>query len=187
MKHKMKRTAGFLAVLCVIGSQSIFAQGTRKITLKEAIDLGITNSHLLKNNKARIDEAVAAVREANERKLPDFSVSGSFLYLPVQPSINLKTDSAGKGAGSPTITHAVYGIANASVPIYTAGKVKYGIESAKYLEQAARLDADDNREAVILNIINAYSNLYKSGSTVNLVRENLEESNLRVKDFANLK
>ena len=40
-------------------------QAIRKITLQEAIDLSITNSHLLKNNSAKIDEAVAAVKEAN--------------------------------------------------------------------------------------------------------------------------
>jgi outer membrane protein TolC len=50
------------------------------IKLKEAIGLGIANSHILKSNKAKIDEATAAVREASEKKLPDFSISGSWLY-----------------------------------------------------------------------------------------------------------
>ncbi|MEO5890354.1 MAG: TolC family protein [Ferruginibacter sp.] len=186
MKHKLKQAAGFFMVFCLVGIQSLVAQETKKITLKEAIDLGIANSHLLKNNKAKIDEATAAVLEANERKLPDFSISASYLYLPVQPNINLKTDSAGKSGSSPKVSQAMYGIANVSLPIYAGGKLKYGIESAKYLEQAARLDADDNQEAVILNTINAFSNLYKSGATVALVKENLEQSNQRVKDFSNL-
>ncbi|MEP7141513.1 MAG: TolC family protein [Ferruginibacter sp.] len=186
MKHKLKQAAGFFAVFCVLNAQTLMAQDTRKITLKEAIGLSLTNSHLLKNNKAKIDEATAAVREANERKLPDFSVSASYLYLPVQPNINLKSDSAGKGGSSPKVSQAMYAIANVSLPVYTGGKLKYGIESAKYLEQAARLDADDNQEAVILNTISAFSNLYKSGATVNLVKENLEQSNQRVKDFSNL-
>jgi outer membrane protein len=186
MKHKLKQATGFFAVLLMLNVQTLLAQDTRKLTLKEAIDLGVTNSHLLKNNKAKIDEAIAAVREANERKLPDFSISGSYLYLPVQPNINLKTDSAGKGGSNPKVSQAMYGIASVSLPIYTGGKLKYGIESAKYLEQAARLDADDNQEAVILNTINAFSNLYKSGATVSLVKENLEQSNQRVKDFSNL-
>ncbi|MCW3090078.1 MAG: TolC family protein [Ferruginibacter sp.] len=186
MKHRLRLKIGFLSLAFLVAVQIVPAQETKKITLKEAIDLSISNSHLLKNNKAKIDEATAAVREANERRLPDVSVSGSYLYLPVKPNINLKTDSAGKGSGGASVSQAMYGIANVSLPIYTGGKLKYGIESAKYLEQAARLDGDENKEAIIFNTINAFSNLYKAGATVNLVRENLEQSNQRVKDFANL-
>jgi len=38
------------------------------------------------------------------------------------------------------------------------------------------LDAENDKEAVILNIINAYINLYKAAVTVNVVRENLKQS-----------
>ena len=186
MKHKLKRTIGLLGTLFLLSLQSLTAQdSSRKITLKEAIDLGITSSHLLKNNKAKIDEAIAATQEANERKLPDFSVSGSYIYLPVQPNIVMKS-SSGSGGGGPKVNQVIYGMASASLPIYGGGKINYGIESAKYLEQAARLDAEQNKEAIILNTINAYSNLFKSKSTVELVKENLQQSNQRVKDFLNL-
>ena len=184
MKHKLTRTAVFFALFFITGVQIILAQQTRVITLKEAIDLGVANSHLLKNNKAKIDEAVAAVTEATERKLPDASVSGSYLYLPVKPIINLKSDSAGGFGGN--VKQAMYGIVSVSLPIYAGGKLRYGIEAAKYLEQAARLDADEDREAVIFNTVNAFSNLYKSGAAVNIVKENLQQSNQRVKDFSNL-
>lgn len=186
MKHKLT-AAGFFLLLCLVTIQSLHAQdSTRTITLKEAIDLSVTNSHLLKNNKAKINEATAATKEASERRLPDVAVSGSYLYLPVSPNINLKSDTSGKGFGGPKVSQAMYGIFNASLPIYTGGKLKYGIESAKYLEEAAKMDAADNKEAVILNTINAYSNLFKSMKAVILVKENLEQSNQRVKDFTNL-
>jgi outer membrane protein TolC len=185
MKHKLKTVAAGFIMLCLLGSLSLQAQdSTRNITLKEAIDLSIVNSHLLKNNKAKIDEATAAVKEATERRLPDVSVSGSYVYLPVSPNINIK--NAAPGAGGPKVSQAIYGMLNASLPLYTGGKLKYGIESAKYLEQATRLDADDNKEALILNTINAYSNLYKSKAAVALVKENLDQSNQRVKVFTNL-
>ncbi len=186
MKHKLTTVATFLAVLYLVSIQTVKAQdSTRKITLKEAIDLSIANSHLLKNNKAKIDESIAATKEATERKLPDFSVSASYLYLPVRPQINLKSDTSG-GGGGPKISQAMYGIVSASLPLFAGGKIKYGIESSKYLEQAAKLDADDNREAITLNTINAYSNLYKAQAAVALVKDNLGQSNQRVKDFTNL-
>ena len=185
MKHKFKSATVSFVVLCLLGISSLQAQdSTRKITLKEAIDLSIANSHLIKNNKAKIAEATAGVKEANERRLPDVSVTGSYVYLPVSPNITMK--DAAPGAGGPKVSQAIYGMMNASLPFYTGGKLKYGIESAKYLEQAIRLDADDNKEGLILNTINAYSNLYKSKTAVALVKENLDQSNQRVKDFTNL-
>jgi outer membrane protein len=186
MKHKLTSAAVYFVALCLVSIQKLQAQDTtRTIHLKEAIDLSINYSHLLKNNKAKIDEAVAATQEAMERKLPDFSVSASYLYLPVKPYIHLKSDTTG-GGGGPKVSQAMYGMASASLPLFAGGKIKYGIESSRYLEQAAKLDADENREAVILNTINAYSNLYKAQAAVTLVKDNLAQSNQRVKDFTNL-
>jgi outer membrane protein len=186
MKHKLITATFFFILLCSAGFQSVQAQdSSRKITLQQAIELSVSNSHLLKNNQAKIDEAIAATKEATERKLPDFSVSASYLYLPVRPGIHLKSDSTG-GNGGPKVSQAMYGMATASLPLYAGGKINYGIESSKYLEQAARLDADVNKEGVILNTINAYSNLYKAQAAVALVKDNLGQSNQRVKDFANL-
>jgi len=187
MKHKLTKATAYLIVLCLISIQSLQAQDSaRTITLKEAIDLSITNSHLLKNNAAKITEATAAITEANEARLPDVSASASYLFIPFQPTLSLKSDTAKAGGHSPKIHQAMYGILNASLPIYTGGKLKYGIESAKFLEQAARLDAADNKEAVIINTINAFSNLYKAKATVALVKENLDQNNQRVRDFTNL-
>ncbi|MDB5276898.1 MAG: TolC family protein [Ferruginibacter sp.] len=185
MKHKL--TAGLIVLLCLVNVQALQAQdSTRTITLKEAVDLSVTNSHLLKNNKAKISEATAAIQEAKERLLPDVNVSGTYMYLPTSPNIHLASDTSGKGFGGPKVSQVAYGSLNVSLPLYTGGKLKYGIESAKYLQEAAKLDAADNKEAVIINTINAYSNLYKSLKAVTLVKENLEQSNQRVKDFTNL-
>lgn len=186
MKHKLKLAMGYFGLQLLLGICHVKAQEVKHLSLKQAINLGIANSHLLKSNKAKIEEAIAISAEANERKLPDFSVSGSYFYLPIQPNIILKSNSGGNGGDNPKVNQVFYGIANVSLPIYTGGKISYAIESAKYLEQAVRLDEEDNRAAVILNTINAFSNLYKSKSTVKLVKENLEQSNKRVKNFSNL-
>ncbi len=185
MKHKLTTFVFFCMAFCLLNIQKVTAQtGTRTIKLKEAIELSLSNSHLLKKNKAIISEAIAATKEAAERRLPEVSVSGSYLYLPVKPGIKLKSDTSGRGG--PKVTQAMYGILNASLPLYTGGKIKYGIESAKYLEEAVKLDAANNRQGVIINTINAYSNLYKARAVVALVKENLDQANQRVKDFTNL-
>jgi outer membrane protein len=173
-------------LLALITATKLQGQEARRITLQEAIDLSIANSHLLKNNSAKIDEAVAAVKQANEKKLPDFTISGSWLYLPIIPNISLKTNSSSGAGASPNVSQAMYTSTAISMPLFTAGKLNYGIESAKYLEKAARLNADENKEAIIFNSISAFSNLYKARAAVELVKEYLEQSNKRVQDFSNL-
>ncbi len=170
-------------LLALLASQPLFAQESRTITLKDAIDLSIKNSKQLKMNKEKILEASALVKEAEERRLPEASVSGSYLYLPVKPAIDLKSGSNG---GGPNVSQAVYGIANVSLPLYSGGKLKYGIESSQYLEQAVRLDADNDLVLMVQNVTNACINLYKAYSAIELVKENLTNAQQRVKDFSNL-
>ena len=167
-------------------SNAMIAQETRTITLKEAIDFTLAYNKTLKTNKVKIEEASAAIKEAYEKKLPEASVSGSYLYLPVQPNINLKGGSDTGSGGGPNVNQVIYGMASVSVPIYSGGRLKYGIESAKYLEQAVKLDADNDREQVILNTVNACINLYKAHVAIGLVKENLEQAQQRVKDFTSL-
>jgi outer membrane protein len=80
----------------------------------------------------------------------------------------------------------LYGIANITYPVYAGGRIKYGIEAAKYLQQATQLDAEHERQQVQLNATNAFINLYKSKAVVELVKENLASSQQRVKDLTNM-
>lgn len=196
MKHKSLFLFVILLATVFTSINQLWGQQGRALTLTDAISLSIKNSKQLKGSQARIEEATANLREAVERKLPEAGVSGSYLRLN-NPNIDVKVKSnnsnSGGTGGTGTQTQssgnpssALYGILNASLPIYSGLRIKYGIESSKYLEEAARLDADNDREAVVLNTINAFDNLYKSRAAVELVNESLAEARQRVKDFSNL-
>jgi outer membrane protein TolC len=168
------------------------SQDSTMLTLQQTIDLTVKNSHALKAATARNDAASARLRQAIEEKLPSASLSGSYLYL-ANPNIALKTDafsggsdSTGSKKSTPSVNQAMYGILNVSLPIYEGGRIRYGIQSAKYLQQATMLDAESNRESVILNAINAYVNLYKAEVTVNVVKENLRQSREQDSVFSRL-
>ena len=162
------------------------SQDVKSLTLQESINLSVKNSHLLKASASRNEEAAAQVRQAMDNKLPNASASGSYLRL-ASPNIALKTDAfksstpdtSGQKKSIPKVNQAMYGILNVSLPIYSGGKIRYGIQSAKYLQQAIELDAKNDKEAVTLNTINAYINLYKAAVTVDVVRENLNQSKQR--------
>ncbi|HVI49043.1 MAG TPA: TolC family protein [Chitinophaga sp.] len=181
-------TSGLLLTLFF---QAATAQeGVKPLSLNEAISLSIQNSKQLKVSQAKIEEATANVRTANERQLPDVSVSGSYMRL-TQPNIDLKLGGGGSGNGgskpaSPEVNSAAYGIANVSVPVFAGLMIQSGKEAARYLAVAAKLDAGKDREEVIGNTIAAYSNLYKAQQSVALVRENIKQSTQRVTDFSNM-
>lgn len=163
-------------------------QSVKPLSLNEAISLSIQNSKQLRVGHAKVDQATASLKEANERQLPDVSVSGSYLRL-TQPNIDLKLNLGNNSGGTPTespkVNQAAYGSANVSIPIFAGGKLQSGKESARYLAEAAKLDVDKDREDVIQNTIAAYSNLYKAKAAVALVQENIRQSDERVKEFSN--
>ena len=179
----MKTKRIWLAVIALAGTFMTEAQEIRPLNMKEAIDLSLKNSHQLKNSQAKIDEATGALREALDRKLPDAKVSGIYLGL-TNPTVRLRTDSG--GGNTPKVNQAMYGLVNVSLPIYSGGRIRYGIESSRYLEQAARLDAENQREEVVQTTVEAFINLYKAKSAVKLVQDNLAQSEQRVRDFRNL-
>src|SRR5450755_419470 len=169
-------------------SFSAYAQDSgRKITLDEAIDLSIKNSKHLRADQARIQQAVANTTISKQNQLPDLKVTGSYLRL-TQPNIDLqyKSNSSGNPPAPIKINQAAYGIANLSLPVYSGLRIQYGIRSAEFLEKAAYLDADQDKEAVIINSIDAFSNLYKAGANLRVIEENLAQSRSRDTDFSNL-
>lgn len=166
-----------------------YAQSARTIKLEEAIAMSLQNSKQLKLSQSNVDLAGLSIRQVKENQLPSLSVSGSYLRVNT-PNINLKirqegNDSTGTGGASPNVHQAMYGMASASLPLFSGFRFKYGLESAKYLEQAAKLDADADREAVIQNAVAAYGNLYKAKKAVDLVTENLTSERERVQEFTN--
>ncbi|MCE7038739.1 TolC family protein [Dyadobacter sp. CY312] len=175
-------------VLIVTASRSM-AQTARVISLEEAVALSLQNSKQLKLSQKNVDLAALNIKQIKENQLPSLSVSASYLRLN-SPNIDLKinrsgSDSTSGSAGSPEVHQVMYGMASASLPIFSGFRFKYGLESARYLEQAAKLDAEFDRDAVIQNTVAAYSNLYKSRRAVELVSENLKREHERVVEFTN--
>lgn len=190
MKLDMKPLLLFISLFSI--HSLLYSQSAQPLTLDQAIDMGVKNSKTLQGSRARLEEATAAIKEAEQRKLPDVSVSASYLRV-ANPTINLKTQKDNGGApdstqttSTPKVTQAAYGIVNVSLPLYSGLRIKNGIQASKFLEQAARLDIDNDKEDVILNIVDAYNNLYKAKLQIDVIDSSLSQSQQRVRDFSNL-
>ncbi len=161
----------------------VHAQNSQAITLQQAIDMSIKNSKNLKIDEAKIIAAAADVQEAKDRQLPGATVSASYLRI---GNANIDIKNSQNNGGGPKASQALYGIANVSLPLYAGGKIKYGIASAKYLQQAVQLNADNDKEGITFNTIQAYTNLYKAAKAVNVIKENLTASIQRDTTFSRL-
>ena len=161
------------------------AQNVKNISLQQAIELSVKSSKKLKIANAKIDEAIANYHIAKDNRLPDLKASGTYMRLN-NPDVSLKIKLGSSQAKPISVNEVSYASVNLSIPVFSGFKIKYGIESAKYLEMATKLDADNDKEELIQTIINAYCNLYKAKKTVDLIKENLKQQEKRVTDFSNL-
>jgi len=195
MNQTIKK-ARYLMTLVTVPAILWAQQPTKNLSLGEAIELGLGHSKKLLLSDAAIQEAEASLQISKNAQLPELKLSGAYLYL-AQPHLDLKfnqdnnSDEGSSGDGSssssfPKVNQALYGMLSASMPLYAGGKISNSIKSAEYLTKATKLDAENEKEAVVQNIISAYYNLYKADAQLKLVNENLRTAEQRVKDFSNL-
>lgn len=172
-----------IALSLFIGIANINAQEKKQLSLDEAVRLGIQNSKNLKIDAAKIEEATADLLEAKNKQLPDFKLSGQYMRL-TNAKVDVKfLNDSGSGGGVASPKSVFLGQANLSMPIYAGGRIKYGIESAKYLVEASKLSTENDKTAIAYNVAQAYNNLFKANQSIKVLEENLTASNQRDETF----
>lgn len=148
------------------------AQTVKKLSLSEAIELGIANSKNLKLAQNKIDEVVAKLEVVNDNALPN--ASASFLYNHAEIPTNTLTIGSGDPIHLPSRADAFVGTASIQEIVYGGNKLKYAKESTKLLANVARLDFEKNKEEISYAVINTYFSLYKLMQSKKVVAQNLE-------------
>lgn len=167
IKNKFKLLLSILLLPTIL-----YAQTIKKLTLQEAIDLGIANSKNLKLSQNKIDEAVARLAVVRDNVLPN--ASASFLYNHAEIPTTTLTIGGGNPIHLPNRADAFVGTATIQEVIYGGGKYRYAQESTKLLTDIARLDAEKNKEEVSYAVINTYFSLFKVAQSKKVVHQNLE-------------
>ncbi len=169
-------------------------QNSNVLSLNEAVILSITNSKMINAENTNIAIAKSKSQAVKEARLPDFGVSGTFMYLPFAPNVNLKTQSNAsssddKGtspqAGFPVPKTILYGGLNASMPIFTGFKLKNSLIQSEQGIEAAEISATIKTENVAFQTVNLYFAMYKTQQMIQALEENLGRSEQRIIDFKN--
>lgn len=180
MKRKSKIfTAAAVAIFSTVSAQ-------QKLTLNEAVSLGLKNSPNLKIDAAKVEEALGNYQLAKNAALPSLKASASALAL-ANASVAVKVlPPSQNGGGMPTANSAFFGNVSASLPVYAGGKIKYGIQSANYLVEAAKLSAENDRDLIALSVSQAYNSLFKAQKTIEILEQNLASARQRDETFQKL-
>jgi len=166
MIHKTIKLSCFALLL----PGMLYAQNVKKLTLQEAIQLGIENSKNLRLSQNKIEEAMQQLEVVKDNALPTASVSAIYNHAEIPTNqLNL----GGEQINLPKRADAYLGTASVQELLYGGGKLKYARESTKLLAEVARLDADQNKEEVTYAVINTYFSLYKVGQSKKVIAQNL--------------
>lgn len=149
----------------------LYAQNVKKLTLQEAIQLGIENSKNLKLSQNKIEEAMAKLEVTKDNSLP--TAKASVLYNHAEIPANQLVLDGGSPIFLPKRADAFVGTASVQQLVYGGGKMRYARESTKLLADVARLDADKNQEEVTYAVIDTYYSLYKVAQSKKVVAQNL--------------
>lgn len=174
-----------LGLFLLLGAALLSAQEKRMLTLDEAVALGIQNSKNLQIDQQKILDALANVVDAKNGMLPTLKVSGSALAL-ANANVDLKMLPSGQGGGAPKAHSAFFGNVSASLPLFAGGRVQYGIQSAKFLVEAAKLSTQNDQMAMAYTVSQAYNNLFKAHQAIKVLEENLMASKKRDESFQKL-
>ena len=160
------------ALLVLLLPGMLYAQEIKKLSLPEAIALGVENSKNLKLSQNKVDQAIAKLNMVKDNVLP--TAKASFLYNHAEIPTNTLSIGDGDPIHLPKRADAFVGTAAVEELIYGGGKLKYAEESTRLLTEVARLDADKNKEEISYAIINTYYALYKVLQSKKVITQNLE-------------
>lgn len=176
---------GIIVFLLLIASISnSFSQNSVRISLEDAIRLGLENSKNLKIAESKIRISEARTSEANAQTLPTLNFTGGFTRLSqVEP---FKIDFQGREFEiSPTILNNYQMRFGFQYPIFTGFRLENNYKLAERNLQAAREDFRSEENNLIFNIKNAYWSIINAEMMLQSTRENLRQLEAHLLDLEN--
>lgn len=177
----------FLLMIIALPTRKGFAQDTVHLSLAEAVSRGLDSSKALHISTAKIDEALAKWKQAKDAALPDIKASfaaneafiltrtlqiDGFMREPIQlPS------KATNYMGTLSINEVIFG----------GNQLRYAKQSADLLHSIARLNTENDSEAVKYHLIESYINLYKIDESQKIVAQEMQDVQGRLDEVIHFK
>lgn len=165
------RNKHLLILSLSVSMLSSFAQENKKLSLDEALNLGLENSKTLKLSQKKIDKAVSVYNQSKDAQLPTAKAGITYNHAEI-PSHTLQIGSS-KSIELPKSADAILGNLSVEQLIFGGNKLRYARESTDLLKKTAELNLDKDKEEISIAIIKTYLNLYKLQVSQAVVRQNI--------------
>ncbi|MFN8308586.1 MAG: TolC family protein [Chitinophagales bacterium] len=171
----------------LLSAQLLQAQQVQRLTLQQAVELGMKNSKQLQLSAARADYSRTKYDQQLYATIPNLSIISGYTYN----SPNIDESKFAFPGGSPqlvalTLHNQQSNRVSLSQVIFAGLRGWNIIASTKYQMQAAQLDAQKDQSDVKNNITTSFYNHYKLLESKKVVDKNIMVLEQRKKDMQNM-
>jgi len=174
-----------IALFCLfISLESIHAQDTQALSLKDAIDIGLGKSRMLSIGKEKIKAADAKVEEVQASRLPAVKFQTGYTRLSQVPPFTFTLPFPGSTPVTiaPVILDNYVMKLSTAQPVFTGFKLENLEKSAELAAKAVQSEYDRDKIELIAMIKTQYWGYVKAQQFVKVAKENVEMLKAHLKD-----
>jgi outer membrane protein len=175
-----------MIALLFLGFTKMEAQQKKLMTLKEAVEIAVTNSDAASLAKAKVETAKLEVAVSKNSRYPSVKATGQYLKLSsahIDSNIQTNNDPNATPAKPLKTDQLMLGQVNASMPIFNGFKISNSIKESESMYKSETFAEKHSKEQIGLEVVEMFANLYKAQQMVDLIEDNLKSADQRVKDF----
>ncbi|WP_293892906.1 TolC family protein [Flavobacterium sp.] len=162
------------------------AQEKKLLTLKEAVEMAVTNSNAASLAKTRVETSKLELDNTKNNRYPSVKASAQYLRLSsanVDSNIQSNNNPSNPPAAPLKVDQLMLGQINVNMPLFNGFKLKNTIAASEDMYKAETFSEKHSKEQIGLQVVNLFSSLYKAQQMVDLIEDNLKTAEQRVKDF----
>ncbi|WP_395062579.1 TolC family protein [Flavobacterium sp.] len=178
----MKIKNSLYLALLLLGFATVQAQEKKKMSLKDAIELVISNSNEATLANTKVATSKLELETMKNNQYPSVKISGQYSRL-TSANVNSNIGSSNSSSAPLEVSQLLLGQANVSMPIFSGFKLQNSIAASESLYKAQTFSASHTKEELAQEVVELFADLYKSQEMVKLFEENLKSAQQRSKDF----
>jgi len=159
--------------------------GTREVSLEEAVKRALSSSSRLEVGRATLQARSAAEAQAKTGRLPALDLEASYMRMKEQEPLTIPLPDPPQGPGPVTLGDSIensYGLTlSLRQPLFTGGEVASRIDATRHAAAAGRSSYEWEQNGVVLEVRTTYWNLVEAELRVQAIAERVRqvEANLR--------
>lgn len=184
MSNKI-RFLKFVFLFLIVSFQISSAQEKLKLTIEQAVEIGLQNSKTLHASSMKVKSSEAKVKEIFASRLPSIKLSASYRRLSEVDPFSITTPF-GTFNISPSILDNYSTQVSVFQPLFTGFRLVGSNDAAEHTAKATAEDYNKDRSELVYNIKNSYWNLYKANEIKKVADENVDQIKAHLADARNL-